>query len=244
MRALIIGGTRGFGRDVSSQFQRKGYELITISRSASGFEGYPHYSCDVGNIKSLRRVLRDVARKNKSLDALVCIAGFTRAKPSARLDSSDWDETLTKNLLYVGVAMEELKKVLNQSSNPRVLTIGSQWSYKIGSDELVPYTVAKHALRTLTEDFADRESKIKANHYCVPTMDTPQYWEVRKSYRKIAKERTIARFTPNGLANPAIVAKSLINKFFETNDSGCTFVISADGKVKKISSHQPKSQIH
>ncbi|MFH1711412.1 MAG: SDR family oxidoreductase [Nanoarchaeota archaeon] len=234
MKALIIGGTRGFGKEVATEFVNRGYGIITIGRSALGYKDYPHYSCDVGKLKDLRDILKKIASQNKSLDALACVAGFTRAKPSAKLTSADWEETLTKNLLYVGVAFQELKGLLNQSSNPRVLTIGSQWSYKTGSDELVPYTVAKHALLALIKDFADREPRIKANHYCVPTMDTPQYWEVRKSFKKIAKEKTIANFTPKGLAQPRIVAKSLVDRFVKTKMSGLTFIIGSDGKIRKL----------
>lgn len=234
MKALIIGGTSGFGREVATQFLDRGYDLITIGRSASGYKSHPPYVCDVGNLKDLREILRKVASQNKSLDALVCIVGFTRAKSSAELTPVDWKETLTKNLLYVAVAFQELRNLLNQSSNPRILTIGSQWSYKTGCDELVPYTVAKHALLTLTKDFADREPKIKTNHYCVPTMDTPGYWEVRKTFKRIAKERTIANFTPRCLAQPKIIAKSLVDKFLKTKSSGLTFVISSNGKIRKL----------
>jgi len=236
MNALIIGGTRGFGKEVAAQFSSRGYDLVTIGRSVSAYKNPLHYTCDVGNLKDLRDILRKIASQNKSLDALACIAGFTRAKLSAELTSADWEETLTKNLLYVGVAFQELRSLLNQSSNPRVLTIGSQWSYKTGCDELIPYTVAKHALRALTEDFAAREPKIKANHHCVPTMDTPQYWEVRKSFQKVSREVKIISFAPKGLAQPKIVAKSLVEKFMKSNVSGATFVISLDGKIKKIKS--------
>lgn len=237
MKALIIGGTRGFGKEVATQFLQRGYDLITIGRSASGYKTFPHFACNVENIRDLRNIFRRIISQNKSLDALACIAGFARAKPSAKLTYADWEETLTKNLIYVGVVFKELKGLLNKSPNPRVLTIGSQWSYKTGCDELFPYTVAKHALRALTKDFADREPKIRANHYCVPTMDTPQYWEVRKSFKKIAKEKTIANFTPKGLAQPRIVAKSLVDKFVKTKTSGSTFVITPDGKIKRLEAH-------
>jgi hypothetical protein len=61
-------------------------------------------------------------------------------------------------IFHISVAFQELKELLHCAPNPRVLTIGSQWSYKTGCDELVPYTIAKHALRDLTKDFADREN--------------------------------------------------------------------------------------
>jgi 2-dehydro-3-deoxy-D-gluconate 5-dehydrogenase len=234
MKALVIGGNKGFGKEVTIQLLNKGYDVITIGRSSSGYENNQHYSCDIGNLKKFSEILKKIASENKALDVLACITGFTRAKPSIKLTSKDWKENLTKNLFYVGEAFQELKESLNKSPAPRVLTIGSQWSYKTGCDVLIPYTISKHALRELTKDFADKERKIKVNHYCVPTMDTPQYLKVKKSAQKIHKEGIISGFSSKRLAKPKIIAKSLIDNFFKTNASGSTFIINPEGKIRKL----------
>jgi len=234
MKALIIGGTKGFGKEISDQLLDRAYSLITTSRSVSGYKSHPHYSCDVGDLDSWHETLKKIKVEHKSLDFLACVVGFTEAKSSKNLTIDDWNQTLSKNITYVALALQELSDLLYASENPRVLTIGSQWSYKTGHDELVPYTIAKHALRTLTEDFAQRNPKIQINHYCAPTMDTPGYWEVRESFQNIGQESTIKNFTPDKLANPKVVAKSIIDKALETNASGSTFIIKPDGSIEKL----------
>ncbi len=169
-----------------------------------------------------------------SLDCLACVVGFTRAKSSKDLTKDDWSQTVSRNVTYVALALQELIGLLLASEHPKVVTIGSQWSYKTGCDELVPYTVAKHALRTLTEDFAQRNPRIKINHYCVPTMNTPGYWEVRKSFQDAGEESTITSFTPDGLAEPKVIAKAIIDKALETDVSGSTFIIKPMGSVEEI----------
>lgn len=234
MKALIIGGTRGFGKELSSQLFDRGYDLVTVGRSASGYKNHPHYSCDVGDLDCWQNILKKIQEEHDSLDFLACVAGFARAKSSKYLTADDWNQTISRNVTYVALALQKISDLLRTSNHPKVLTIGSQWSYKTGCDELVPYIVSKHALRTLTEDFAQRNPRIQINHYCVPTMDTPGYLEVKKSFRDIREESTIMNFTPDGLANPKVVAKAIIDKALETNTSGSTFVIKPDGLIDKL----------
>lgn len=234
MKALIIGGTKGFGQEILEQLLDKKYEPITVSRSKTGYKNYLHYSCDVGNLEQWAKTLGKIVDQQKSLDFLACIAGFAVAKPFEDLTSDNWNQHFSKNVTYVALAFQKLGDLLRSSNSPKVLTIGSQWSYKTGNNKLVPYIVAKHALRTLTEDFASRNSTFHSNHFCAPTMDTPGYWEVRKSFQAIGEETSIAGFTPEGLADSKIIAKSIIEKALETDITGCTFVVKPDGVIEVL----------
>ena len=234
MNALVIGGTSGFGKEISDILFEKGYNLITISRSVSGYTQCPHYYCDVGDENKWFETLQKIKTTHISLDFLACIVGYAKAKSSKNLKLEDWDQAFSKNVTYVAFALQELRDLLIETNSPKAITIGSQWSYKIGCDELVPYTVSKHALRTMTEDFSQRNPQIKINHYCVPTMDTPGYWMVKESFRNTGQELTINKFTPNGLADPKIVAKSIINHIIYTNLTGQTFVIKPNGEIEEL----------
>lgn len=234
MNALIIGGTGGFGKEVSCRLHSAGYDIATVSRSPSRFGRHPHYQCEVGDLPAWHATLQRIKGEYADLDFLACVVGYARAKPSRELSPDDWNHTLAGNLTYVALALEELTNALLASKDPRALTIGSQWSYKTGNDVLVPYTVAKHALRTLTEDFAQRNPTLNINHYCVPTMNTPGYWEVRKSFQDVAEESTILCFTPDGLADPRVVAKTVIDKALRTDVSGSTFIIKPDGIIERL----------
>lgn len=234
IKGLVIGGTRGLGKELSDQLLDRGYDVITVSRSASGHESHPHYSCDVGDLDSWQKTLQRIRTEHDSLDFLACVAGFARAKSSKDLTADDWNKTLSRNITYVALALQELSGLLQASNHAKALTIGSQWSYKTGCDELVPYTVSKHALLTLTEDFAQRNPRIQINHYCAPTMDTPGYREVKKSFQDVGEESTIMKFTPDGLANPKVVAKVMIDKALQTDASGSTFIIKPDGSIEEL----------
>ncbi|MFC1774873.1 SDR family oxidoreductase [Nanoarchaeota archaeon] len=226
MKALIIGGTKGFGKEVTSSFRRREYEVITVGRSC--IESERHYACDVGIMDCWESTLDRIAAEHPRLDALACVVGYARAKHCDDLSFVDWIEHFNRNTIYVGLAFSKLAEVVRIG---RVITVGSQWSYKTGCDELVPYTQAKHALRSLTRDFAIREG-IKANHFCVPTMDTPGYRDVRASFEAM-REGSFDGFMQE-LANPTSVSERLVEKALTTYAAGSTFVVPPDDEVWEL----------
>lgn len=223
MKALIIGGTKGFGKELTQLLVNQKWDVITVGRSEPMNTATNHFTCDIGNLTQWKETLRKITTQNKTLDLVVFVAGFARAKEAQDLTPDDWDEHLRKNVTYVALGLEALKPLLNNSAQPTVVTIGSQWSYKIGAPELVPYTVAKHALDTLTKDFAVRNKNVQINHYCVPTMDTPQYRKVQKSFASIGRT-----FAVKNLVDPKQVAESILQNLKVHKESGETILINTN----------------
>ncbi|MFH1170893.1 MAG: SDR family oxidoreductase [Candidatus Vogelbacteria bacterium] len=223
MKVLVIGGTTGFGKEVSEKLKTKNFEVMTVGRSDNA-----DFPCDVGDLEKWQKVLSQIVEKHPAFDLVIFAVGFARAKSSKDLTLEDWQEHINKNFLYVAIGLQVLKGNLDGVVGSKVVTIGSQWSYKIGNDELVPYTIAKHAVNALTKDFAMRDSLIKANHYCVPTMDTPQYSEVMESFDNVGKE-----FMVKELANPKAIAEILVDHCLEYSETGKTLVINGTG-VREI----------
>jgi short-subunit dehydrogenase len=230
MKSLIIGGTAGFGKEVVDELIKRDYNvIITGRRKISSHK--ESYVCDVGNLNSFQKVIHEIKGKHETIDLLICIAGFGRANKIENFSIDDWNETLNKNLVYVAIALQELTPNLKNSKKPKVITIGSQWSYKMGCSELVPYMVSKHALATLTQDYALRNKEIRANHFCVPTMNTLQLKEVQASLRKLNKELSVS---DGNIAESKTVAAGLIEKALNTNQTGAIFVVDKEGNTREI----------
>lgn len=211
MRALVIGGSQGFGKEIAKNLEKRGYEVITVGRSK--IKSKNHYVCDVGNIIKWEDTLNKIAKENKEIDFIACIVGFARAKSFGKLTSKDWNEHINKNLVYVAMTFE---KIIPR----RAITIGSQWSVNVGSEELVPYIVAKHALVTLSKNIALNNKELIINHYCVPTMGTPQYIQVKNSFNKLGKIETIKKFNSGILSDYTEIAEKLIDKAISASKSG------------------------
>ncbi|MEE9525626.1 MAG: SDR family oxidoreductase [Candidatus Woesearchaeota archaeon] len=226
MKSLVIGGTKGFGKEVSSELSERGYDNITVARSRAD------YSCDVTNKDKWRTTLKAIKADHDSLDFIACIVGGTEAKHKSQLTKQDWEKNLLKNLTYVATVFEELGAKLLSSEDPRAITIGSQWSYKLGNPYLLPYTIAKQYLRAFTGQIAENTPDLTINHYCMPAMDTSGYWRVRKSFKNIGKEEIIDEF---GLTEPNVIAHSLVDHILKTRTSGETLVMGSEGEIQHLS---------
>lgn len=228
-KALIIGGTKGLGAEISRELKEKNYGLITVARSENPKIDSEQYACDVGNLKQWRKTLEEIRSRHRSLQALVCVVGYVRLKTSGIFTAHDWDDVFRQNLTYVVLALQELAPHFRQGA--KILTTGSQWSYRKEGDEyIVPYRAAKHALHALTEDFGKENPHLTVVHCCIPSMDTPG----AQNASAIAGIQTHpSGLSPEQLADPKVVAKGMIDYLITTNPSG-SVVIDREGKISQI----------
>lgn len=231
MKALVIGGTKGFGKEISENLVGKGFDLITVSRAKKGYKGNVHYKCNLSNLISWKKVINKILKQNKDINLIFFVYGFVKPKKFTALNANDWLKSYSTNVVYVSLLLQELENNKHKYKNIKIATIGSQWSYKTGHDYLVPYIVSKHGLKSLTEDFARRNGNITINHICVPTMDTPGYYSVRKSFEKIGKRKLIDQLSRGIVANHKQIAKSVLKLVLRNNKSGVTFMITSEGKI-------------
>ncbi len=227
MKALIIGGTTGFGKNIAEELKNKDFEIVVVGRSYSSDFHTKGYACDVGNLNDWRNTVEKIKKSHEVFDVVFFIVGYARAKSFKDLTDEDWAEHFTKNLTYVALGLQNFNGTVIASNNPIIITIGSQWSYKVGNDELVPYTISKHALYVLTKDFAVRNPNMRVNHYCVPTMDTPQNREVKKSFDDIGKE-----FVSKELADNQKISEALVGHCIEYKKTGKLLILK-NGSIEE-----------
>lgn len=198
MKVLVIGGTQGFGAAFSRELILSGHEVVTVGRTGGD------YLCDVSDAAAWSQTIDRIVREHDAFDLMVCIVGYARAKLSIELTDADWVAHASANLWYVDTALREIP-------HRCFATTGSQWSYKIGNDLIIPYIQTKHALRELTRDHG-------GTHYCVPTMETPQLRQVWGGAVPATR-----------IADAAVVARSMAAHCIAQHPSG-TYVINHDGE--------------
>lgn len=220
MNAVVIGSGRGFGAAICHQLRQRGWNVIGVSRTRT-----PDVEFQL-NVFDLSMVISTVAQikfRHGSIDAVFCVAGHVNPKSSVELRPQDWNEAWRVNVGYVTVVWHELFETLARSDAPVFATIGSHWSVNHGCDALTPYIVTKHALRAYTAELAANHSWLSANHYCVPTMDTPRYRALRE-----AGTRDV--FTHAKPADPMVVADTVVHHATDRLVSGTTYMVGASGK--------------
>ncbi len=234
MKSLIIGGTSSLGKCISEELISKGAEIITLSRAPMGLQGFTHFQCDVLEQDKLRSILLNIQENNPVIDNIWCVAGYAYPKKREEQTPDVFKRHLDRNFTYVKTTADCLKNSLSKSKNPIFVTFGSQWSYRPITDcpELAPYGAAKHALREYTRDFALANPLIKSNHYCLPSTDTSAYRRIEETFKKTLNKETIKSY--GNLADPQLIARSLVNHALSFNDSGKTLLIKPNGLVELL----------
>lgn len=220
MKALVIGGTKGFGLEVVKELKARGYEVVRTGRSDGD------YNVDVGDEEKWEAVLDEIKKLHEKFDLAIFISGFARASDPIKRTENDWVEHRKKNVDYVEVALNEL----SFTPTATIITIGSQWSYKKGAKELEPYIQSKHQLRELTERFAVEHPEYSVAHIAVPPMKTPQRELVWEAFGEKPEQKGKAI----DVADPVVIAKSLVEELIENERHGDLIQIDSNGERRII----------
>jgi NAD(P)-dependent dehydrogenase (short-subunit alcohol dehydrogenase family) len=215
--AVVVGGSRGFGLGITRALQARGFEAITLGRSPSVSGVKEHFQIDVSDREGWRKLVAQLgSRKDLAVSVLVYTVGYARVHAFDRTPCEEWDEHLWMNFSYIAESFPVFEKHLTATA--RVATTGSQWSHQNGWPELIPYIAAKHALATVTREYAMAFPKRLLRHYCVPTMATEGYQRVVESANRSGANLHL-KSAPLAPAKPANVAEAFVADFLSATPS-------------------------
>ncbi len=165
------------------------------------------------------------------LDVIVAVVGFARLISASSLTEEDWQLHRALNLGYVRQAYRVLENNLRRSGDPRFATLGSRWSLRSDNDYLLPYIAAKHELRAWTRELASNNQWLKANHYCVPTMVTPQQIKLVEEAASAGYGEMLTKGSFHTSTDYHEVANLLTSLILGSERSGQTYIMSKEGVV-------------
>ena len=157
-KALVTGGSRGIGFQISRIFLENGVSVLAVSRDpaklAQAQDSLPDLNtlqADVSNAADNDRVAAWVQDNWGVLDILVNNAGVSPSTFGALLTLPDeeFDQTMRINVLGPYLCTKRLLPLLLKSEDPRVINVGSG-SGVMSSGLSGVYGVSKAALHALT----------------------------------------------------------------------------------------------
>ena len=228
MKSLVVGGTEGFGKSVAMALIENGYEVTTTGRSGGD------YKVDVGNVLEWEEILTRIKLEQGPFDMVIFVAGYARAINPQSQTVDTWSEHKQKNVGYVEQALRQLVFV----NNAKIVTLGSQWSYKTGSTQLKPYQDAKHALRELTEQYAAEHPNFSLVHICAPAMNTPQ----REKVWEFVTEKPEFKHGFE-VADAHVIAQALVKEVIEHTHRGESLQINTYGEINSVLRLESDSEV-
>jgi NAD(P)-dependent dehydrogenase (short-subunit alcohol dehydrogenase family) len=173
--ALVTGGSRGLGREMSLAFARAGADVVVVSRKldscaetvaeieAIGRRGLAH-ACHVGAWNDLDVLVETVYAKFGRVDVLVNNAGMSPLYPSLdQVSEALWDKVIAVNLKGPFRLSALVGSRMQQGPGGSIINVSSIAAERPTPTE-TPYAAAKAGLNAITIAFAQAYGpKVRVN---------------------------------------------------------------------------------
>ncbi len=163
--ALVTGGSRGIGKQVSLRLSQMGAKVgINYISNASAAEqtiaeiteaGGKAFLApfDVSDSVAVQEAIKDITSVHESIDVLVNNAGITRDGLMARMKEDDWDQVLETNLKSAFICSKAVMRGMMKKRWGRIINMTSVIGF-LGNAGQVNYAAAKAGMVGLTKSMA------------------------------------------------------------------------------------------
>lgn len=149
-RVIVTGASRGIGAAIAADLERRGYEVVCLSRSGTAPAGIGH-ACDMTDENAVRGVFAEIAASGP-IAGLVNNAGLHMGGPITKLKTADYEKVMALNATAVMVAAREIHPHLCGVGGT-IVNIGSFFD-KLGVPDNLAYCASKAAVAAMTRCMA------------------------------------------------------------------------------------------
>jgi len=168
--AMVTGGARRLGRDISIELGRSGFDIVliynkstkdiltdTISKIRATGVNVTAIKCDVSKAAEIKKMFRKVYVKYKKLDLLVNNASIFEHTDFFETDEKFFDKIMNTNLKSVFFCSQEAAKIMlrSKSSSGKIINIASLGGIENWTG-FIPYSLSRIGVIKLTKLLAKR----------------------------------------------------------------------------------------
>ncbi|MFC9761930.1 SDR family NAD(P)-dependent oxidoreductase [Rhodococcus jostii] len=238
--ALVTGGSRGMGREMSVAFARAGADVVVASRnlekceevaaeirSTTGRDALA-YSCHMGRWDEIEGLVEATYARFGKVDVLVNNAGMSPVYDKVTdVTEKMYDSVLNLNLKgpfrltqLVGTRMKERGSgsVINVSSTGSLRPMGS----------IIPYAAAKNGLNAMTEGYAE----LLGPEVRVNTLMPGQYLtDIAAAWDMEHTNRMASRLHLERIGNPAEIVGAALFLASDASSYTSGTIVRSDGGI-------------
>jgi len=170
--ALVTGGTRGIGKEISIQLKSKGYNVIALYKSnvenAEKFKKETEINtikCDVTNYEECKTIIEEIL-VNNNIYILVNNAGITHDKFCHKMNISEWNNVISTNLTSCFIMSKFILEHMRKNKCGKIINISSI-SAQIGLLGQANYSASKSAIVGFTKTLSNENAGLGITVNCI-----------------------------------------------------------------------------
>ena len=217
--ALVTGGTRGIGAEISVALQDAGRTVVaTYASNFSAAEtftketGIKSYKFDASNFEDCSEALKKIVAEAGPIEILVNNAGISRDGTLQKMTRDMWDAVLDTNLGSCYNLCKLTFDAMKDAKFGRIVNVGSM-NGQAGQYGQVNYAAAKSGIHGFTKALAQEGARfgITVNAIAPGYVDT----EMVRAVPPEVLQKIIARIPVGRLGKPGDIARGVV---FLTSD--------------------------
>lgn len=160
--ALVVGGSRGIGKQIVLDFLMAGANVYYISRNESTDllkKGANHLKCNLESETEIKACFQKLI----SIDFLINVAAINFCKPISKIDSKEWDKVLNVNLRSFYLTSKLAVEKMSQNNFGRIVNISSIAGRNKSVVSGIHYTSSKAGIIGLSRQLAHEVGKFGIN---------------------------------------------------------------------------------
>lgn len=176
-KVLVVGGSKGIGRDIALAFSKLGSDVVITGRNEGDLkqttedlrEFNPNCSylrADIQNVNEIYNMVDSACSRLGQIDILINNAGINIPKPALEVTEEDWDRVLDTNLKGTFFCSQRVGKHMIEHRTPgKIINIVSQMAF-VGYIKRSAYCSSKggavQLTRALAIEWAQHQIKVNA----------------------------------------------------------------------------------
>ena len=160
---LVVGGSRGIGKEVCRQFVFTGAQVLCASRTDPRMYGVEHRECNISSEESIDKLFSNIDK----IDFVINVAGTNLCEPIENIDASEWDRVMDTNLKSFFLICRHAVSIMKPLKKGRIVNVSSIAGRHKSIVSGVHYTSSKYGIIGLTKQLAQEVSQDNILVNCV-----------------------------------------------------------------------------
>ncbi|MCY8234972.1 SDR family NAD(P)-dependent oxidoreductase [Priestia endophytica] len=220
-KVLIVGGSKGIGKDIALAFVQLGADVIITGRNEEDLtktttklvefnSSCSYLIADIQNVRQIYAMIDQAYARLGRIDILINNAGVNIPRPALEVTEEDWDQVLDTNLKGTFFCSQRAGKYMIEQGLPgKIINIVSQMAF-VGYVKRAAYCSSKGGAVQLTKalaiEWADKQIKVNAvAPTFIETDFTKQMFDNKDFYKDV-----LSRIPLGELAKPSDVTGAVL----------------------------------